>query len=289
MRLTETTGHLAGVKRGETSMRTFAHRILPATVGFAIVIGAGAPALAGACTTGSKPPSPHVSGIHTAIAVKGPHWSVKGHHHGGVVTTSYTAPTFAQQQSALESQIRARQAELSLLTSEVGSSTVLSSGDAAALQADITAPTSAFVTLAASVPNDTTPAQLQADAATLKTDDNSLIVVQEQVTDTIRADRITARIAANVALEPTLQTGVTALVGTPNGARLAFYDANFVSLVTAAQTASSGVAAQVLAQTGADYPANSSVFAKANWSLTRASNDLAQAARDRAAIERGLI
>jgi hypothetical protein len=286
MRLTESAGNDASVIRGEMHMRRFSKRIGIGTVVFAIGMGAGAPALAGACTTGSQHPSGHKSDIHTAIAIKSSRWG-GGHHHGTPVTTS--TPSVATQQATLESELSARQAELTLLTGEVSASTSLTAAHKSALQVDIAASSAAIATLVSTVPTDATTAELQADAATLKTDDNGLVVVSDQVTDTIRADRIAARVAAIAAIEPTLQAGVTALVGTPNGARLAFLDANLVSLVTAAQDTSSGVAGSVLAQTGAGYPGNASVFRQASASLNRAANDLTRAEIDRTSIERGLI
>jgi hypothetical protein len=107
------------------------------------------------------------------------------------------------------------------------------------------------------------------------------VVMTPQTHLTIVADTETAIESTIAGLEPQIQTAIQnaqAAGKDVSGAQSAFSDLQ--SKVTAAQSASGGVAAQVMAQTPQGYPGDWSVFLAARTDLTNARDDLQAAYAD---------
>ena len=107
------------------------------------------------------------------------------------------------------------------------------------------------------------------------------VVMTPQTRLAIVADTETAVEATFANLEPQIQSAIQAAQAAGkdvSGAQSAFADLQ--TKVAAAQSASNGVAAQVLAQTPQGYPGNWQVFLTARTDLTNARNDLRAAYAD---------
>jgi hypothetical protein len=191
------------------------------------------------------------------------------------------ATTFNVAKKFVEKGLSDRQQRLSNLTSEVTKAAHLTSADKATLSSDLSAETAGIDALAAKVPNDTTWAELQADAKSMVVDYRVFVVMSPQVHETIAADTATAIEQKLQAAEPQIEALIKyeQSQGKNVGAAQTAYEGLVVEVSQAAGD-TNGVSSVVLAQTPAGYPANASVFTNARSNLEQARTALHTARGD---------
>ena len=183
--------------------------------------------------------------------------------------------TFSQAQQALEQQLSARTTRLAALTGSVQGSSALTAADRTALEGILSSTTSGIAALTSKVPGDTTCAQLGQDARTMVQQYRVYAVVAPQTDLAIAADREASVIALVTSVEPGISSAISAAA--QQGKDVAPAQAALSDLqshLAAATTSSSGVAATVLAETPADFPASTNVFRSAHDGLVSARGDL---------------
>jgi len=202
-------------------------------------------------------------------------------------TTTTTNPaSFSQLQAKIESQLAARQTQLAKLTTEVSSSTTLTSSDAAALQSSLSTETSNINGLIAKVPNDTTLSELRSDQQAMFRDNRVFAVMSPQVNLTIAADTVNANAGKILADDPAIEAALTARQADAGYARAEALLAYSTAKANVAETAMSGVSADVLAQTPAGWPGNEHVFVQARVEILRGRIDLVYSRADLRLVER---
>lgn len=217
------------------------------------------PAIAGAATSGTTGPTT------TAVSA--------GHSHA-----------FIQAQLKLEAELSARVTQLGRLSTDVSTSTTLTSAHMVLLSGKVATATGNINALVAKVPTGTTMAQLNTDRKSMLAQNRVYAVLTPQVFETIEADGIAVRAQGFVANESALQSAVNGLLG-QNGYKNALnHYLAFVKAVNKAEADSNNVATAVLAQVPADYPGDTHVFVNANHELLNADISLAYAAYDASVI-----
>ena len=220
------------------------------------------PTIASAATSGTT----GTSGTTTTAASS-------GHSHG-----------FIQAQLKLEAELSARVTQLGRLSTDVSTSTTLTSAHMVLLSARVATGTGNINVLVAKVPTDTTMRQLNADRKSMLAQNRVYAVLTPQVFETIEADGIAVRAQGFVANESALQSAVNGMLG-QNGYKNALnHYLAFVKAVNKAEADSNNVATAVLAQVPADYPGDTHVFVNANHELLNADVSLAYAAYDASVI-----
>jgi len=193
-----------------------------------------------------------------------------------------TAAVFGQAQQRVEADLSARVTQLNSLLSAVDAATQLTAGDRQTLQDDIsTTELPGIEALQPQVQQATTCAQLFKAAHAMVFNFRVFVVMTPQTHMTIVADTETFVEGQIVNLEPAIAQAIQnaqAHGKDVSGAQAAFTDLK--NQVSAAQAATAGQAAQVLAQTPAGFPGNWPVFLSARTNLVNAHNDLHAAFTD---------
>lgn len=228
--------------------------------------------LAGAVVAGG------VLGVPGIAAAAGSHGSQAANP---LNPTTKNATTFAAAKKWVEGQLTIRQQRLSNLTAEVSHAADLTSSDRATLTSDLSSETSGIDALAAKVPNDTTWAQLRADARAMVVDYRVFVVMSPQAHLTIAADTASTIEQKLQAAEPKIEAAIQAAAAKGKDVRAAqtAYE-GLVVQVGNAEADTNGVSAAVLAQTPAGYPGNASVFLNAHSNLEQARTALRTARND---------
>ncbi|MDE3206473.1 MAG: hypothetical protein KGQ66_19880 [Acidobacteriota bacterium] len=232
-----------------------------AAVGTATALSVLAPASAVfATTSGSGTPAP--SG-QTAVSPSG-------------------STTWQQVQAKLESELQARVQVLGQLTSSVGSDQTLSPQDKTALSGLLSNETSGInqllATVEAATPQNTTVAQLRADAKTMVDQYRVYLVMARQVHLTEAADAQTTVETKLENNESRIQGAITK-AGNPPDAVAAYND--LVTQVThATQATGAANIPAVLAVTPQGYPGDEGPLTAARSSLGQAGTDLTAARGD---------
>jgi hypothetical protein len=196
-----------------------------------------------------------------------------------------TPATVVAAQQQLEAALAGRVTVLGSLSGDVQAATGLAAADRATLTATLATTSAGIGALVQKAPTDTTCLALWQDARSMVQSYRVYAVVAPQTHLAIAgdtADGIEATLAGD---EPAIQ-GAIATAG-KNGVNTAAAQASFADLqaqVTAAQGATGGVSATVLAQTPASYPGSSPVFVAARDGVRTAYGDLKTAAADLQAI-----
>jgi hypothetical protein len=224
-----------------------------------------------------------ILGVPTAVlAAPAPHAGTNGSTSSNPLNPSTkNATTFGYAKKYVEKQLADRQQRLSDLTSEVSKASHLTSSDRATLSSDLSSETAGINALAAKVPNDTTWAELRADAKSMLDGYRVFVVMSPQVHETIAADTAAAIEQKLQAAEPQIEALIKyeQSQGKNVGAAQTAYDA-LVAEVDQAASDTNGVAAVVLAQTPAGYPGNKTVFTNARSNLEQARSALHTARGD---------
>jgi hypothetical protein len=202
----------------------------------------------------------------------------------GMVSASTSPHTFATAQSKLEQQLANRVAQLGRLGADVTASKTLATAHAALLTGSIGAATSSINALVSSVPLDTKQSALNAASATMIKDNRVYAVLTPQVFQTIEADAISSQVVSFQADEATLQSAVNSLVGLGSYKNALNHFVAFTRSVNEAGSQSTSVSTNVLAQSPADFPADTHVFVRANTELLNADVALAHVSYDATVI-----
>jgi len=202
-----------------------------------------------------------------------------------------TPATFSQAQQRVETALSARVTRLNALLGAVdNTANKLTDADRQALQNDIsTVELPGIQALEPQAQQATTCPQLRSVARAMVFNFRVYVVMTPQVHLTIVADTESAIETTVAGLEPTIQAAIQNAQEhgkNVSGAEAAFADLQ--SKVSAAQSSTSGVAAQVLAQTPQGYPVNWPVFLTARTNLTNARTDLHAAYADAQQIKKDL-
>lgn len=233
--------------------------------------------LAGALVAGG------ILGVPTAaLATSAAHGASSASTSSNPLDPSTKNPTtFNVAKKYVEAQLAARQQRLSNLTSEVSKAEHLSSADRATLSSDLSSETTGIDALVAKVPNDTTWAELQADAKAMVVDYRVYVVMSPQVHETIAADTATTIEQRVQAAEPQIEALIKyeQSQGKNVDAAQTAYEGLVVEINQAAHD-TAGVSALVLAQTPAGYPGNAPIFTNARSNLDQARTALHTARGD---------
>jgi hypothetical protein len=197
--------------------------------------------------------------------------------------------TFNAAKAFVEHQLALRQQRLANLTNEVAKAADLTSSDRATLTSDLSSETAGINALAAKVPNDTTWAELKADAKSMVVDYRVFVVMSPQVHLTIAADTESAIEQKLQAAEPKIEALIRyeqSKGKDVHGAQVA-YDALVVE-VAGAEHDTAGVSAAVLATSPSGYPANMTIFLNAHSNLLQGRAALAAARSDLHTIAKDL-
>ena len=202
-----------------------------------------------------------------------------------------TPATFSQAQQRVESALSARVTRLNALLSAVDNTAVkLTDADRQTLQNDIsTVELPGIEALQPQAQQATTCPQLRTVARAMVFNFRVYVVMTPQVHLTIVADTESAIETTVAGLEPAIQAAIQnaqAHGKNVSGAEAAFADLQ--GKVSAAQSSTNGVAAQVLAKTPQGYPADWPVFLAARTNLTNARTDLHAAYADAQQIKKDL-
>jgi hypothetical protein len=201
-------------------------------------------------------------------------------------TTTTNPATFTQLQSKLEAELAARQSQLATLTTEVSSSTTLTTADSATLSASLSTETTNINDLIGKVPSDTTVAELRVDAQAMFKDNRVFVVMSPQVKLTIAADTVNAKAGTILANGPTITADLAARVADKGYARAEARFAYSTAKATVAQSSMTSVSAEVLAQTPSGWPGNAHVFVGAKLQILRGRADLVHASVGLHLVER---
>lgn len=197
------------------------------------------------------------------------------------VPTFGPSTSFALDQSWMQTALSARQARLSMLAGNIGSSSTLRSGDHDALQALVSSAQSTCSQLQSAVSSATTTAQLRSDAAVMINSLHVFAILTPQVELTVDVDAFAAAAGKLEALEPELNTAIAAAHA--NSRKLARLQALEQELAAAASAASNLVAplpGQLVALSDADLPAANPVLASAQSADRSARIELNDAGSD---------
>lgn len=196
-------------------------------------------------------------------------------------TSSPHGASFEAAKKAVETRLAWRQQRLANLTTEVTDATNLTSSDRSTLSGDLANETAGIAALVAKVPNDTTWAELQADAKAMVVDYRVFVVMSPQVHETIAADTAGAIEQKLTAAEPQIEALISyeQSQGKDVAAAQTAYE-DLVTQVSDASTDTSGISAAVLATSPSAYPGNASIFTNARSSLEQARTALGTARSD---------
>jgi hypothetical protein len=177
-------------------------------------------------------------------------------------------------------EINRRFTTMTALSAKVTGSKVLTSSDAAALQAEISSTTSGLTSLKAAIDSETNVAALKADIVKIATDYRVYLLVVRQVNLVNGADGVAAAQARFATVSTTLTTRIAAATaaGKDTAAAQADLDAMKAS-VTAAAGLAAPLPATLLALTPAQYNAGTAgpVMDSAKTALGHARDDLKSA------------
>jgi hypothetical protein len=201
-------------------------------------------------------------------------------------TTTTNPASFSHLQAKLEAQLAVRQTQLATLTTDVSSSTTLTTADAAALSASLSVETTNIGNLITKVPSDTTITELRTDQHAMFQDNRVFVVMSPQVRLTIAADTLWAKAGAILSNGPTITADLAARVADKGYARAEARFAFSTAKATVVQSSMTGVSAKVLAQTPAGWPANEHIFVKSGVQIVRARGDLVLSRVDLKLVER---
>ena len=196
-----------------------------------------------------------------------------------------TPATVATAQQQLEAALAGRVTVLGSLSGDVQAAAGLTAADRATLTTTLSTTTAGIGALVLKAPTDTTCVALRQDARSMVQSYRVYAVVAPQAHLAIAGDTADGVEATLAADEPAIQ-GAIATAG-KEGINTAAAQASFADLqaqVTAAQGATGGVPATVLAQTPASYPGSSPVFVAARDGVRTAYGDLKTAAADLQAV-----
>jgi len=172
-----------------------------------------------------------------------------------------TPATVAVAQQQLEAALAARVADLGTLTGDVAAAAALTPADRSALTTTLTTTTAGIDALVQKAPADTTCTAVWQDATSMVREYRVFAVVAPQTHLAIAGDATDGIEATLAGDEPAIEGAIdTAARGgvVVTAARASFADLE--AQVTAAQGASGGVPATVLAQTPASYPGSTPVL-----------------------------
>ena len=194
-----------------------------------------------------------------------------------------TPSVFAQAQQLVQTELTGRIVQLQQLSSEVANTAnYLTPSDRQALENDIDGfELPGIEALKTQTEQATTCAQLRDDAHSMVFTYRVYLVMTPQTHLTIVADNETDIENLLSSLEPTINSAIEK--AQTNGANVSGSEVAFKelkTLVAAAQDETSGLSAQLLAQTPAGSPGNWQVFLQARTNLTTAHNDLHSAYAD---------
>lgn len=222
-----------------------------------------------------------VLAIPTAAMAATPSTSPAKSSQGVLNPATKDPATFKAAKTFVEHQLAWRQHRLTNLTAEVRKASDLTYSDRATLRSDLSGETAGINALAAKVPNDTTWAELQADAKAMIVDYRVFVVMSPQVHLTITADTASTVEGKLAAAEPQIEALIQyeQSQGKKVGAAQTAYD-SLVVQVSNAQNDTNGVSAAVLATSPAGYPGNKTIFVNARSSLEQARKALVTARGD---------
>jgi 3D (Asp-Asp-Asp) domain-containing protein len=168
-----------------------------------------------------------------------------------------------------------RESALQKMTTDVNGSAGITSSDKSTLLGQIQADESGLTALNATIQGDTTVAQARADAQTIVTGYRVYLLEEPKVHLVIAADTEGAVESRISSVLPALQTAIndsTASAANKAKAQTAFNDCS--SQLAAAQSASSGIASEVIDLLPSGYPGNQPTLVSARQSAKTARQDL---------------
>jgi hypothetical protein len=177
-------------------------------------------------------------------------------------------------------EINRRFTTLTALSSKVTGSKVLTSSDAAALQAEISSTTSGLTSLKATIDAETNAAALKADIVKIAADYRVYLLVVRQVNLVNGADGVAAAQAKFATVNTTLTARIAAATAAGKDTTAAQADLNAMNAsVTAAAALAGPLPAALLALTPAQYNAGTAgpVMDNAKTALGQARDDLKSA------------
>jgi hypothetical protein len=195
----------------------------------------------------------------------------------------------AAAQKIVEQDLANRTSQLGTLTTRVENAASITPGDQSTLETDLSDETSGIAALSQKVPSDQTCLQVRTDAHAMVYDYRVFYVMTPQVDLTISADGESAVEAKLAGYEPRIAQAIANATkeGHPTGPEQAAFT-NYQAKVSAAQQATGGLSAEILAQAPAGAPGNRSVFFDAKAALANSRAQLAAAATDLRMIVAGL-
>jgi hypothetical protein len=196
---------------------------------------------------------------------------------------SKSKKSFREAQAQLEAQLAARVKQLTQLSSDVTSSSTLSTVDASTLAARVAAASAIIDKLVTVVATDTTFAELDSARRTM-IEVRVYAVLTPQVYEVIEADAIGAQVTLMQAGEPALLAAVQSTVGEAGHRDAAVHYDAYVRSVNLASTEVTRVSITVLAQVASHFPRNLHIFVQASHRLLNADTDLAHASFDASII-----
>lgn len=202
----------------------------------------------------------------------------------GVASASPSPASFQNAQKKLEYQLAVRVTQLQTLSHDVTNAGVLSTSDASTLAARLAIETTSIDSLVASVPNDTTFAELRSARRTMVEGDRVFAVETPQVFEVIEADAIASQVVTFESAEPTLEAAVSSMVGEPGYRNARSHYRNLVRAVSDASRLSAHVGTAVIAQLPSDFPHDMGIFVQGNRHLLAADVALAHASYDETII-----
>jgi hypothetical protein len=197
-------------------------------------------------------------------------------------STTVAATTVAGARSQLASAIAVRQTALHRVLAAAANSKTIVPEDQAVLTASLTQALTGMNALAAKVPTDTTQAAVAADQ-TAMVQDYRVLALQVPAGDMVLAADLAASVAAGMAARiPAIQKlmAPAANQGSPVPASVKTAFTDFQRQLTAAQSATAGVASSLLAVLPVAYPGNQSVLTSARSDLANTRHDLGSAVSD---------
>jgi len=203
----------------------------------------------------------------------------------GVTSASEHPHNFLANQKKLETQLADRVSQLNRLTTDISRAKSLTTAHAATLAANVATALTNINALVAKVPTDTTDIQLRADEISMIKKNRVFVVLTPQVFLTIESDNVTAEVTLLQGEESGLLTAVNGLVGQHGYTNALNSYTDFVRLVNRANLEATDVASRVLAQTPADFPHDTGLFASANRALFQVEITLAHANYDAGIID----
>ncbi|MGD1012699.1 MAG: hypothetical protein ABR925_09260 [Acidimicrobiales bacterium] len=199
-------------------------------------------------------------------------------------STSASPANVKQFRQTLEHQLKAREHQLQVLSTDVTNATSLTPNHASTLAARLTTATTNIANLLAQVKNDNTMAELRAARRSMIRGNRVFAVLTPQVFQVIEADAISAQAATLQSGEAALAAEIQTLEGQPGYLNALRHDTSYVIEVNRAAAESAHVSSVVIAQLPQDFPGDLHVFINANHKLLAADIALARANYDASVI-----